>query len=89
MVAGLESEAAVSGYHADNIAPAVLGGFTLVRWLTDLGLHPLCSNVPGKAAGLFWSEALSGKCVSHSTGRGASAVRAVNEPNDSCQKCWS
>ena len=29
--AGLESEAAVSGWHADNIAPAVLGGFVLVR----------------------------------------------------------
>lgn len=29
--AGLESEAAVSGYHADNIAPALLGGFVLIR----------------------------------------------------------
>lgn len=29
---GLESEAAVSGYHADNIAPALLGGFVLIRW---------------------------------------------------------
>lgn len=31
--AGLESEAAVSGRHADNIAPALLGGFVLVRGL--------------------------------------------------------
>ncbi len=31
VLAGLKSEAAVSGYHADNIAPALLGGFTLVR----------------------------------------------------------
>ena len=28
---GLASEATVSGYHADNIAPALLGGFVLVR----------------------------------------------------------
>ena len=30
VLAGLEAEAAVSGRHADNIAPAVLGGFVLV-----------------------------------------------------------
>ena len=29
--AGLQSEAFVSGHHADNIAPALLGGFVLVR----------------------------------------------------------
>lgn len=29
--AGLASEAAVSGYHADNIAPAILGDFVLIR----------------------------------------------------------
>lgn len=28
---GLTSEATVSGYHADNIAPAILGGFVLIR----------------------------------------------------------
>lgn len=31
VLAGLASEAAVSGYHADNVAPAILGGFVLVR----------------------------------------------------------
>ncbi|KAJ6812743.1 putative homoserine kinase [Iris pallida] len=31
ILAGLESEKAVSGYHADNIAPAVIGGFVLVQ----------------------------------------------------------
>lgn len=31
VLAGLQSEAVVSGYHADNIAPAIMGGFTLVR----------------------------------------------------------
>ena len=30
--AGLASEAIVSGYHADNIAPALLGGFILIRY---------------------------------------------------------
>jgi homoserine kinase len=32
VLAGLKSEGTVSGYHADNIAPAIMGGFTLVRW---------------------------------------------------------
>lgn len=31
VLAGLQSEAYVSGYHADNIAPALLGGFILIR----------------------------------------------------------
>jgi homoserine kinase len=29
--AGLVSEAHVSGYHADNIAPAIMGGFVMIR----------------------------------------------------------
>jgi len=33
VVAGLASEAAVSGYHADNVGPSLLGGFVLVRWV--------------------------------------------------------
>lgn len=28
---GLRSEATVSGYHADNVAPSLLGGFVLIR----------------------------------------------------------
>lgn len=32
VLAGLKSEEMVSGYHADNIAPALLGGFVLVRY---------------------------------------------------------
>ena len=40
--AGLESEATVSGYHADNIAPAIMGGFVLVRsYSPELQLMPL------------------------------------------------
>ena len=33
VIPGLTSEATVSGYHADNIAPALLGGFILIRQL--------------------------------------------------------
>ncbi|CAM8910946.1 hypothetical protein QQ045_032041 [Rhodiola kirilowii] len=39
--AGLESEAKVSGYHADNIAPAIMGGFVLIRSYEPLQLRSL------------------------------------------------
>lgn len=39
--AGLESEAKVSGYHADNIAPAIMGGFVLIRSYDPLELMQL------------------------------------------------
>ena len=32
IIPGLASEATVSGNHADNIAPAILGGFVLIRY---------------------------------------------------------
>lgn len=38
---GLASEATVSGYHADNIAPALLGGFVLIGGLQPLNLQQL------------------------------------------------
>ncbi|GJM87526.1 hypothetical protein PR202_ga03490 [Eleusine coracana subsp. coracana] len=41
VLAGLESEKAVSGFHADNIAPAILGGFVLVRSYDPFHLVPL------------------------------------------------
>ncbi|XP_010530968.1 PREDICTED: homoserine kinase [Tarenaya hassleriana] len=41
VLAGLESEAKVSGYHADNIAPAIMGGFVLIRSYDPLDLKPL------------------------------------------------
>ncbi|KAE8670069.1 Homoserine kinase [Hibiscus syriacus] len=41
VLAGLESEAKVSGYHADNIAPAVMGGFVLIKSYDPLELKPL------------------------------------------------
>ncbi|KAL9264440.1 Homoserine kinase-like protein [Drosera capensis] len=36
--AGLESEAKVSGYHADNIGPAIMGGFVMIRSYEPLDL---------------------------------------------------
>ncbi|ERN07537.1 hypothetical protein AMTRI_Chr10g1610 [Amborella trichopoda] len=41
VLAGLESEATVSGYHADNIAPALVGGFVLVQTYAPLTLISL------------------------------------------------
>ncbi|PIM97003.1 Homoserine kinase [Handroanthus impetiginosus] len=41
VIAGLESEAKVSGYHADNIAPSILGGFVLIRSYEPLELMQL------------------------------------------------
>jgi len=49
--AGLASEATVSGYHADNIAPAIMGGFVLVRSYAPLTLLPLAY---GSDAGELW-----------------------------------
>ncbi|KAL5208650.1 hypothetical protein ABZP36_033085 [Zizania latifolia] len=43
VLAGLESEKAVSGFHADNIAPAILGGFVLIRSYDPFHLIPLSS----------------------------------------------
>jgi len=39
--AGLAAEAAVSGYHADNVAPALLGGLTLIYGYRPLRLEQL------------------------------------------------
>ncbi len=41
VAAALEAEAALAGRHADNVAPAVLGGLVLVRSLAPLDLVPL------------------------------------------------
>lgn len=41
ILAGLESEKKVSGYHADNIAPAILGGFVLIRSYSPFEIMPL------------------------------------------------
>ncbi|KAL3636967.1 hypothetical protein CASFOL_019266 [Castilleja foliolosa] len=39
--AGLESESQVSGYHADNVAPSIMGGFILIRSYDPLELVQL------------------------------------------------
>ncbi|KAL6501042.1 hypothetical protein OROHE_025239 [Orobanche hederae] len=41
VLAGLESESKVSGYHADNVAPSILGGFVLIRSYDPLDLMQL------------------------------------------------
>ncbi|GFP91193.1 homoserine kinase [Phtheirospermum japonicum] len=41
VTAGLESESKVSGYHADNVAPSILGGFVLIRSYDPLELVQL------------------------------------------------
>lgn len=41
LAASLEGEAVVSGRHADNVAPALFGGITLVMGLTADAIHPL------------------------------------------------
>ncbi|KAK4747713.1 hypothetical protein SAY87_014299 [Trapa incisa] len=38
VLAGLKSEEKVSGYHADNVAPAIMGGFILIRSYEPLEL---------------------------------------------------
>jgi homoserine kinase len=52
IMAGLASEAAVSGYHADNVGPSLLGGFVLIR----------CVHL-GVCVFVFASREGSGKCV--------------------------
>lgn len=50
MPAGLAAEATVSGFHADNIAPALTGGFVLIR-------SGLCSAKPACTATLLLEKA--------------------------------
>lgn len=41
VLASLKSEEKVSGYHADNVAPSIMGGFVLIRGYEPLDLMPL------------------------------------------------
>ncbi|KAI3441151.1 MFS domain-containing protein [Psidium guajava] len=41
VLAGLKSEEKVSGYHADNVGPAIMGGFVLIRSYEPLELLSL------------------------------------------------
>lgn len=56
VLAGLQSEAVVSGYHADNIAPAIMGGFALVR----CSKQHIARRAPIIATGLRFKAAVSG-----------------------------
>ncbi|CAN0881050.1 Homoserine kinase [Linum grandiflorum] len=69
VLAGLESEAKVSGYHADNIAPAIMGGFVLIRSYDPLELmrlkfpedRDLFFVLPGRSSGCVVATRRSGR----------------------------
>lgn len=78
VLAGLASEAAVSGYHADNVAPALMGGFVLVRSCDPLALTRLpfggaaeamrrAAMAGGAAEGMMAMEMESGSSSSDSS----------------------
>ncbi len=46
MLSCIKAEATLSGFHADNVAPAMLGGFVLIRSYQPLDIIPL--NAPRK-----------------------------------------
>jgi homoserine kinase len=48
----IEGEAAVSGRHADNVGPALLGGFLLVTGVAPSDMHPI--PVPPEVFGAMW-----------------------------------
>eukprot|EP00210_Caulerpa_lentillifera_P002911 g2779.t1 len=41
VIAGLKAEEVVSGYHADNVAPAILGGFVMIESLDPVKITKL------------------------------------------------
>lgn len=53
VIPGLTSEATVSGYHADNIAPALLGGFVLIRCFS-IPLNEENNNVAEADSNIFF-----------------------------------
>lgn len=59
ITAGLAAEAAVSGYHADNVGPSLLGGFVLIRWALVGGHGELISQV-GRGWCPWCREGISG-----------------------------
>ena len=54
--AGLESEATVSGFHADNIAPALMEGFVLIRSAEPLDVRQLTFGGGGGRGGASEEE---------------------------------
>lgn len=88
----LEGEAAVSGYHADNVAPSLLGGITLSNGVTieQLKSLPIPSNlhlalvtphieVPTATARAVLPQDIPLKTMIHHTGAVASFIAALYE----------
>ncbi len=91
LAACLEGEALVSGYHADNVAPSLLGGFVLVNGITaetiqalpvpaDLHLALVTPHVevPTKEARAVLPESVSLKTMVAQTGMLAAMIDAVH-----------
>jgi homoserine kinase len=88
--ASLEGEAAVSGYHADNIAPCLLGGITLTNGITIDRIRrlPVPENlcvalvtpdveVPTAAARAVLPQHITLKQMVHQTGAVAALLDAI------------
>ena len=87
----LEGEALVSGYHADNVAPCLLGGIVLVAGITVEAIRPLPAPenlhlalvtpdfpVPTSEARSILPSAVSLKTLIHQTGKVAQLVDALH-----------
>ncbi|MCY3917546.1 MAG: homoserine kinase [Chloroflexi bacterium] len=87
----LEGEALVSGYHADNVAPCLLGGIILVAGITVEAIRPLPAPedlhlalvtpdfpVPTNEARAILPSSVSLKTLIHQTGRVAQLVDALH-----------
>lgn len=87
----LEGEALVSGYHADNVAPCLLGGIILVAGITVEAIRPLPAPenlhlalvtpdfpVPTNEARAILPSEVSLKTLIHQTGRVALLVDALH-----------
>ena len=87
----LEGEALVSGYHADNVAPCLLGGITLIAGITVDAIQPLPVPknlhlalvtpdvaVPTAEARKVLPQSVSLKTMIHQTGQVARVVDALH-----------
>ncbi len=87
----LEGEALVSGYHADNVAPCLLGGIILVAGITVEAIRPLPAPedlhlalvtpdfpVPTNEARAILPASVPLKTLVHQTGRVAQLVDALH-----------
>jgi homoserine kinase len=90
----LEGEALVSGYHADNVAPCLLGGITLIAGITVDAIQPLPVPknlhlalvtpdvaVPTAEARAILPDKVSLKTMIYQTGQVARVVDALHRDN--------